>query len=109
MYDPSTQLLLTGDTFYPGRLYIRDWSSFKQSIDRLVVFSKSNEVKYILGNHIEMSTTDGIDYPVGVTYQPEEQKLPLNTDDLQTLQSALSKLGERPARAVLDKFIISPK
>ena len=44
IYDPKTKWLLTGDTVYPGRLYIRDWSAFKNSIDRLILFCQTNEV-----------------------------------------------------------------
>jgi len=108
IYDTSSKLLLTGDTFYPGRLYVDDWSSFKTSIDRLVEFSNNYEIQYILGNHIEMSTTDGIDYPIGSTYHPEEQKLPLTVEDLKALQFSLNNLGDKPTRQVHKNFIIYP-
>ena len=32
VYDPETKILLSGDSFYPGRLYIRDWDAYKLSI-----------------------------------------------------------------------------
>jgi glyoxylase-like metal-dependent hydrolase (beta-lactamase superfamily II) len=108
LYDASSKLLLTGDTFYPGRLYVEDWSSFKSSIDRLVEFSNNYEIRYLLGNHIEMSATDGIDYPIGSTYHPEEQKLPLTLEDLRTLQFSLDNLGDKPTRQVHKNFIIYP-
>jgi len=108
IYDASSKLLLSGDTFYPGRLYIDDWSSFKTSINRLVEFSKKHEIKYILGNHIEMSSTDGVDYPMGSTNHPEEQKLPLSVEDLQTLQLSLNNLGNKPTKQVHKNFIIYP-
>jgi len=108
IYDTSSKILLTGDTFYPGRLYVDDWSSFKISINRLVEFSNNHEIKYILGNHIEMSTTDGIDYPMSSTYHPEEQKLPLTVEDLQVLQFSLNNLGDKPTRQVHKNFIIYP-
>lgn len=108
IYDASSKLLLTGDTFYPGRLYVGDWPSFKTSINRLVEFSKNHEIKYILGNHIEMSSTDGVDYPMGSTYHPEEQKLPLTVEDLQTLQFSLNNLGDKPTKKAHKNFIIYP-
>ena len=95
-------------THFPGRLYVDDWSSFKTSIDRLVEFSNNYEIQYILGNHIEMSTTDGIDYPIGSTYHPEEQKLPLTVEDLKALQFSLNNLGDKPTRQVHKNFIIYP-
>lgn len=108
-YDRNTRLLLTGDTFYPGRLYIEDWTSYKKSITKLKLFNTSHQVSYILGNHIEMSNTAGIDYPVGTMHQPDEIKLPLKMEDLDLLFNALEKLGDTPARAVYPKFIIYPK
>ncbi len=108
VYDTSSKLLLTGDTFYPGRLYVEDWLSFKLSIERLVDFSKNNAISHILGNHIEMSRANGVDYPIGSTYQPEEQKLPLTVEDLKTLKFALKDLGDKPRRKVLKRFIIYP-
>jgi glyoxylase-like metal-dependent hydrolase (beta-lactamase superfamily II) len=108
VYDTSSGLLLTGDTFYPGRLYVNDWPSFRKSVDRLVGFSKDHKISYILGNHIEMSTADGVDYPIGSTFHPEEQKLPLTVKDLKALQLALDKLGDIPTKEVYKNFIIYP-
>lgn len=109
VYDSSSELLLTGDTFYPGRLYVDNWSSFRKSINKLANFAKHHQVKYILGNHIEMSTSNGVDYPMGSTYHPEEQKLPLTVEDLVALQVALNNLGNNPTKEVHKNFIIYPK
>lgn len=108
VYDRSTQIMLTGDTFYPGRLYVQDWAAFKISIAKLVRFTEKNPVKYILGNHIEMSVNAGKDYRMGSTFHPEEQKLPLYTSDLQELNNALNSIGAKPKREIHDKFIIFP-
>jgi hydroxyacylglutathione hydrolase len=108
VYDESTGWLLTGDTFYPGRLYVKDWMAFKQSIARLVDFTRGKEIKYILGNHIEMSTTPGRDYKMGKLYQPGELPLPLSTADLGELHTKLEQLGDTPTRALRDKFIVYP-
>ncbi|NER11856.1 MBL fold metallo-hydrolase [Leptobacterium flavescens] len=108
VYDPQSGILLTGDTFYPGRLYVEDWSVFKESIRKLYDFTKKHEISYILGNHIEMSLEPGKDYPIGTLYQPEEQKLPLYPEDLEELHKALERLGDQPTREIHDKFIIYP-
>lgn len=107
-YDTSTKILLTGDTFYPGRLYVKDWNAFKLSIERLVKFTENYEVSTILGNHIEMTQTPGVDYPMGTIYQPKESQLPLNVSELKELSSALIKLGDKPTKEVHDSFIIYP-
>ncbi len=108
-YDYKTKILLTGDSFYPGRLYIDDWNSFKLSIQRLSDFVSMHPINFILGNHIEMTKTAGKDYPTGITYQPDEHILPLKVNDLYLLNSALKKLGENPKRETYDNFIIYPK
>jgi hydroxyacylglutathione hydrolase len=108
LYDYETKILLTGDSFYPGRLYIGDWPSFSLSIQRLVDFTGSHKISYILGNHIEMTNKPGKDYPQGTTYQPEEHILPLKTGDLQLLNESLKKLGPVPTRQIHNNFIIYP-
>jgi len=108
VYDASTKLLLTGDTFYPGRLYVNDWPAFKKSIDRLVRFTEKNEVSVILGNHIEMTSVFGKDYPMGTPYQPDEMILPLTTDDLKELAAANHSIGDSAKLEIHDRFIIYP-
>lgn len=108
VYDTSTKMLLTGDSFYPGRLYVEDWDTFKMSIERLVKFTDSNEISTILGNHIEMTQTPGVDYPMGTIYQPNESPLPLSVLELKELSSALTKLGDTPTKEIHDRFIIYP-
>ncbi|KAJ6639896.1 Hydroxyacylglutathione hydrolase, partial [Pseudolycoriella hygida] len=107
-YDNASKLLVTGDTFYPGRIYVFEWETFKQSVQKLYNFALQHDVSYIVGTHIEMTLTSGVDYPVGATYQPDEQKLPLTVEELGTLNNALQKTSKIPERIVLDKFIVVP-
>ena len=109
VYDRKTRILLTGDTVYPGRLYIRDWPAFKSSIERLTSFVKTHEVSQVLGTHIEMSTKPGVDYPVRTTYQPEERELQMGPAHILELYDAVSKMGDTPVREVHDDFIIYPR
>ena len=82
--------------------------AFKMSIERLVNFTDNYEISTILGNHIEMTQTAGIDYPVRTIYQPKEHQLPLSVLTLKELSSALTKLGDTPTKEVHDSFIIYP-
>ncbi|WP_225900657.1 MBL fold metallo-hydrolase [Streptomyces sp. RLB3-17] len=54
-FDPWTGFLLTGDTVYPGRLYVEDWAAFTRTVDRLIDFCAERPVTHVLGCHIEMS------------------------------------------------------
>lgn len=108
IYDEQTHWLLTGDTFYPGRLYIKDWQTFKNSIKKLVSFSTTYKPSAILGTHIEMTNTDFLDYPIGSTYQPNEASLVLALSDLLELNNSLSAIGDEPRKNAHARFIIYP-
>ncbi len=108
LFDRAAGLLLTGDTLYPGRLYIREFDDYRASIDRLVQFAGDVEVCWVLGAHIEMSATAGDDYPTGATSHPDEHALELSVDQLTELQSALAGMGDQPVREVHDDFIVFP-
>jgi glyoxylase-like metal-dependent hydrolase (beta-lactamase superfamily II) len=55
--DAKTGWLLIGDTVYPGRVMVKDWSAYRSSIERLVEFAKAHRVSAVLGSHIEMSAS----------------------------------------------------
>ncbi len=109
VYDYETKILLSGDSFYPGRLYIEDWAAYKLSIQRLIEFSEKHKISYIVGNHIEMTNDPLKDYSVGTTFQPDEHRLPLMVRDLELLNKALQRLGDKPTREIHNGFIITPK
>jgi hydroxyacylglutathione hydrolase len=108
VYDEQTGWLLTGDTVYPGRLYVFDWDAYRTSVHRLAEFTRSHQVSAVLGTHIEMSKTAGTDYPMGSSYQPDEAPLPLTVAELRSLDQALQKAGDSSQKIVLPKFIVTP-
>jgi hydroxyacylglutathione hydrolase len=105
-YDRWTRLLLTGDTFYPGRLYVEDWDAFAATVDRLVAWCEEHPVSHLLGCHIEMSIQPGVDYPRGSTYQPYEAALPMRVEQLQALQQAVREVDGAPGIHKYDDFHI---
>lgn len=109
IYDPQTKWLLTGDTIYPGRLYVRDGQAFCSSIARLIAFSRTHPVSYLMGNHIEMTQTKGVDYPTGTMYQPREHALALGLAALRELYESCGKMNGKIIYEVHDDFIIVPK
>lgn len=106
-YDARSAMLVTGDTLYPGRLYVRNWNGYRASIARLLAWTGDKTITQVLGTHIEMSASPDIDYPVGTVYQPDERALPLSVSDLARLHEALQKLDE-PERHYLGDFIVWP-
>jgi hydroxyacylglutathione hydrolase len=75
VYDPWTGMLLTGDTVYPGRLYVADYPAFVTSLTRLRDFAHQHPISAVLGCHVEMTNRPGREYPLGATYQPQEASL----------------------------------
>jgi len=107
-YDRYTRILFTGDTIYPGRLYVFNWADFVRSIDRIAGWCAEHPVSYLLGCHVEMTTTPGVDYPVGWSYQPDETPLELTTEHLAQIQRTLRTNDLQPGRYVLPQMIITP-
>jgi len=107
IYDPQTKWLLTGDTLYPGYIYVKHWGDYKSSIARLALFSESHEVSALLGSHIEMTREPGKYYPIGTIFQPDEAALDLAPDSLRTLSNELQKSDEIET-LVFDRFIVAP-
>ncbi|HKV98899.1 MAG TPA: MBL fold metallo-hydrolase [Vicinamibacterales bacterium] len=109
VYDRQTGILFTGDTLYPGRLYVRDAPAFTRSIQRLVDFTRGKIVAHILGNHIEQARTPYLDYPVGTKYQPDEHVLELGRAQLLELNDTLTAMNGKIVRTAMRDFTIWPQ
>jgi glyoxylase-like metal-dependent hydrolase (beta-lactamase superfamily II) len=108
IYDRRTGILLTGDTFYPGRLYVRDTTAFANSIDRLTAFARSHAITHMLGAHVENSRTPYVDYVVGTVDQPDEHALDLGRAQLFELDSVVRAMRGRVTRTVLRDLTVWP-
>ena len=108
VYDRATGVLLTGDTFYPGRLYVSDTAAFAASTARLVGFTGARPMSVILGTHIEQARTPFTDYPMGTQDQPDEDRLELSRAELVTLDSTVQGMRGRFRRMRLPRFTIWP-
>lgn len=108
-YDARTGLLFSGDTLYPGRLYVNNWAEYEKSITRLVNFLDGKPVAHILGAHIEQSATPYLDYPVRTSFQPLEHSLELSRATLLELQRGLASLKGKASRVAYRDFTIWPK
>lgn len=108
LYDRRTGLLFTGDSLYPGRLYVSDPVAYTDSIQRLVDFTRGKVVAHILGNHIEEARTAYLDYPIGTKYQPDEHALELGRGQLLELNDALQAMHGKVVRQAMRDFTIWP-
>jgi glyoxylase-like metal-dependent hydrolase (beta-lactamase superfamily II) len=108
LYDHDTGWLMTGDTLYPGRLYIDDFPTYVTSINRLVDHTADLEVCQVMGTHIEMTNTPGQDFAFGATMHPDEHPLALTRDHLVELRDAVMAMGGSPVVEAHDDFIVYP-
>jgi hydroxyacylglutathione hydrolase len=106
IYDPLTRLLLTGDTVYPGRLYVNDAEAFADSLDRLVALADQYPVSWVMGCHIEMTRTPGVDYPIGTRYQPDEPRLEMTVEQLRQVRDRARAIQNDPGVHVFDDVVI---
>jgi glyoxylase-like metal-dependent hydrolase (beta-lactamase superfamily II) len=108
IYDRQTGILFTGDSLYPGRLYVKDAPAFVRSVQRLVDFTHGKIVTHVLGNHIEQTRTAYLDYPIGTVYQPDEHSLELGRAQLLELNEALRDSNGKIDRMAFRDFTIWP-
>jgi glyoxylase-like metal-dependent hydrolase (beta-lactamase superfamily II) len=107
-YDRETRLLLTGDTLYPGRLYVRDWAAYVASIGRLVDFvDAGHPVEHVIGAHIEMSAKN-VEYPERATDHPDEHPLPLAESHLRDLRRTVEAMATAPVRLARPSYVVVP-
>jgi len=91
-YDSQTGILDAGDSLYPGRLYVKDFTAFVVSTERMVRFTAGKIVTHIVGCHIEQTRTPYLDYKVGTKYQPDEHSLDMGRGELLELNEALAQV-----------------
>ena len=106
IYDPYTQILFTGDIFYPGRLYIEDWDAFAESIERMILFCEMHPISHLLGCHIEMSIYPKLDYLIRSSYQPYERPLEMTVEQLRSVRGAITNIDGKPGTYIFDDYII---
>ncbi len=107
-YDRNTALLLTGDSLYPGFIFLSSatWNTYRDSIARLRDFVEDKPVAWVLGTHVEMKSTPFQAYPYGTDNQPEERDLQLEKKHLFELDDALDLLPTATTQVHAD-FIIN--
>ncbi len=107
-FDRATGTLYTGDTVYPGRLYVEDHDVYRATIDRLIAFRDRADVHVtaLRGCHIEMSTAPGVDYAMGAIDQPDELPLDLAPTILDEVRDAVAEAAYEPGTIVRDRFIL---
>ncbi len=105
-YDPWTGVLFTGDTVYPGRLYVADMPAYIATLRRAITLLSDVPISWLLGCHIEMSATPGRDHPLGSISHPGEAPLPMLPGQLVTLHERAVAVAHLPGVHTFDDVII---
>jgi len=105
VHDARTGLLHTGDTVYPGRIYVEDPTALLDTLDRLVAFAEQRGVEHVLGCHVEMTRRPGRDYPLGSRYQPDEPSPFMTVDRLRAARDAFRTVADRPGIHRFDDIV----
>ncbi len=111
VYDPRLKILLSGDTLYPGRLYVpvNFMDDNRASIARLSAFVARHPIRAALGAHIEMTSAAGKDYSHEAPTHPDEHRLELPASMIAELREGLkAKLDTPDQPQIHDHFIIVP-
>ncbi|HWB79278.1 MAG TPA: MBL fold metallo-hydrolase [Nannocystaceae bacterium] len=107
LFDHGTGMLLTGDTLYPGRLYIDDFDAYVASVGRLVDTVAEADVCHVMGTHVEMTDMPGVDFDFGADQHPGEHVLELQWSHLVELRDAVEAM-QFPQIEIHDDFIVYP-
>jgi glyoxylase-like metal-dependent hydrolase (beta-lactamase superfamily II) len=110
VYDERTRLLFSGDALCACRLYIptNQFVSYRESVDRVVAFTKEHPISHILGAHIEMTREAGKLIIDEAPSHPDEHVLELPASALTELQSAVHAMGDMPKQEPHKDFVIYP-
>ncbi|GAA2724905.1 MBL fold metallo-hydrolase [Cellulomonas aerilata] len=106
LHDPWTGILLTGDTVYPGRLYVPDMAAFVATLERLVAFCRTVPTTHVLGCHIEMSARPGRDHPLAAPRHPGEPPLQMTVAQLERLRDRAVAVADRPGVHRFDDVVV---
>ena len=110
VYDRETGVFLTGDSLYPGRLYVNtSVAEYLASAQRMVEFTKTRRVTHVLGTHIENTKTPFVDYPIHTKVQPDEHVLELGRAHILELESTLESIKGPYTRVSVRDFSICGK
>ena len=111
LYDRRTELLLAGDIVYPGHLFVfapNQFPVFINSLERLVEWAANHPVAWVVGCHIEYSSTPGQPFAWGTAAHPSEHPLQLAPEILFQVYRAARSMRHDPQCTIFDEFVIHP-
>ncbi len=110
VYDRATRILFGGDAVYPGilRFQCAAATEYLASIKRVIAFSERNDIKWILGGHIEMKAAAGEYFESQDVPRSNERRLELPSSVLREIRDSLVEMGDRPRVKAFPDFLLFP-
>ncbi|MEQ1515305.1 MAG: MBL fold metallo-hydrolase [Usitatibacteraceae bacterium] len=110
VFDRTNHILFSGDAIYPGRLYFQCGRAdeYRASIDRVADFAAKQQVRWLLGAHIEMKSAPGQSFQAEDRVRRDEHLLELSPKVVEDIRQALSKMGKQVRVQTHDDFILFP-
>lgn len=105
-YDRYNGHLYTGDLLFPGRILISNDADYIASLTRLKTFANEHPLRWILGGHIEMSTTPGVQYIMRTTFKPNEHLLQLEPEEIDEALMHAKRIAGKAEVAIRAEFIL---
>ena len=72
---------------------------------KIAIYADTVPIAHLVNNHIEMTSTPGIDYPIGTTWQPNEPPMEMTLEMLDEAVRATGAISE-PGIYKYDDFLI---
>lgn len=110
VFDQTTRILFSGDAIYPGRLFYQceNAATYEATINRIASYVVENRVDWLLGGHIEMSTTPGQTFPQDEKVRHGEHLLELPASIAGKIQIALKEQAGQYRVKPFDEFWLLP-
>ena len=110
VFDQRTRILFSGDAIYPGRLYYECEmaATYEATINRIARYVDENQIKWLLGAHIEMSTTPGQTFPQDEKVRHDEHLLELPASIVGKIEVALKEQAGQYRVQPFDEFWLLP-
>ena len=110
VFDAVTKVLFSGDVVYPGRLYFQCdlTDTYVKSMSRIAEFTRKNDVRWLLGGHVEMKAIAAEAFTPEDSARRGEHILELPVTIVKGIQMALAEMGDKPRVKAYGDFILFP-
>jgi len=112
-YDRRTDILFAGDTVHPGHLFTYSanpagWPAWVRSLELLEAWSRAYPVRWVLGSHVEMTSTPGVPFTYVAPSHPNERVLQLGPESFFDILRSIRAMGSTPTCVVRSDYVIHP-